>query len=610
MTSWKFRTGLLVTSALATTAAVGGLAVATGTVGRAAPSAAEAEVAQLFDPAYLGRRVCGADGKARSQFFKPGLFVSVANAAETEPAAAADDGPPLWNFLGDSTYPITTKDETAQLYFDQGLRWSYAFNHPEALRAFRKAQEIDPGCAMCYWGEAFALGPNINAPMDASAVEPAFAAVAKAQALAEGAGERERALIAALAERYSPDPGADRAALNAAYADAMADAAARFPDDHGIAALYADAVMNTSPWDYWEADGSTPKGRIGNAIEAVEAVLAENPDHPFAIHLYLHLVEASTEPERAEPYADRLAATMPGAGHVVHMPFHIYFRTGRYIDALANNWGAVAADEFLLEQVGDAAGMYRYSYYPHNVHSLLESARMAGDGETALEAADKLPTVMSDEVARALPWVEIIKAAPYFAPAQYSDPAATLAVPDPGGAFPYVKAMWHYARGVAQAAQGDPEAARAEADAITRIGEATDWTHMVEGGVPAPDLLELARHIIAARIAQAEGDHDGAVAEFDRAVAIQDTLPYLEPPYWYYPVRQSLGAALVQAGRPDEAERVFQESLLHSPNNGWALYGLMEAQKAQGDEAGAAQTAKLMENAWAGEDEHLDLSRL
>jgi tetratricopeptide (TPR) repeat protein len=608
MKPWKFRARLLLTSTLATTVAVaGGLAVATDPPGRAA---ADAKVAQLFDPAYIGRTVCGGDRNARSHFFKPGLFVAAANAAEAEPAGAADDGPPLWNFLGESTYPITTKNEMAQRYFDQGLRWSYAFNHPEAIRAFRKAQEIDPECAMCYWGEAFALGPNINAPMDPSAVEPAFAAVAKAQALAKGTSERERALIAALAERYAPDPRADRAALDSAYAEAMAEAAGQFPDDHGLAVLYADAVMNTSPWDYWEADGSTPKGSTGEAVQAVERVLAEDPDHTFAIHLYIHLVEASNAPERAEPYADRLGATMPGAGHIVHMPSHIYFRIGRYIDSLASNWAAVATDEFLLEQIGDAAGTYAYSYYPHNVHFLLESARMAGDGETALEAADKLPTVMADEVAHALPWVEIIKAAPYFAHAQFSAPGVTLDVPDPGSDFPYIKAMWHYARGVAQAAQGDPEAARAEADVIAQIGEMTDWHHMIEGGVPAPDLLRLARNLIAARVAQAEGDYDGAVTEFEQAVAIQDILPYLEPPYWYYPVRQSLGAALIQAGRPDEAERVFLESLLHFPNNGWALYGLMKAQEALGNRTGAAQTAKLLAKAWAGDEAYLDLSRL
>jgi tetratricopeptide (TPR) repeat protein len=610
----KLAIGLLTGTAAVALAVPAGSALTFAAGGaRVAERAADAgTAAQLLDPTYVARGLCGAAGKKRSAFFKPGILLAAAGdtAQQAAASAAEDDDVPLWNFLGDLSYSITTKDEMAQRYFDQGLRLSYAFNHPEALRAFRKAQEIDPGCAMCYWAEAFALGPNINAPMPASAVEPAFAAVSKAQALAAGATDREKALIAALAKRYSPDPEADRGALNEAYADAMAEVAADFPEDHDIAALYADSVMNVSPWDYWEADHSTPKGRVGNAIEAVEGVLAENPDHPFAIHLYIHLVEASTTPERAEPYADRLGGAMPGAGHMVHMPGHIYFRVGRYLDALASNHAAVAADEFLFEQVEDP-GLYAYSYYPHNVHFLLESARLAGDRETALEAAEKLPGTMSDEVTRALPWVQIIAASPYFAHAQFSDPETTLAVPEPAGdEFPYLKAMWHYARGVAQAARGDEAAARAEADAIAEMEQATDWTSMVEGGVPAPDLLRLARHVVAGRIAQAKGDYDAAAGEFEEAAAIQDALPYLEPPYWYYPVRQSQAAALLQAGKAEEAERVFQRSLIDFPNNAWSLYGLMEAQKARGDEAGADGTGKLLEAAFAGDDGDLDLSRL
>jgi tetratricopeptide (TPR) repeat protein len=285
-------------------------------------------------------------------------------AAGAEAPEKAEEEVPLWDFLGDLSYPITTRDELAQRYFDQGLRLSYAFNHAEAIRAFRQAQRLDPTCAMCYWGEAYALGPNINAPMDEAAVEPAFAAISKAQALAGSATEREQALISATARRYSPDPRADRAALDAAYADAMAEAAAEFPDDHEIAALYAEAVMDLSPWDYWEDDAATPKGQIGQAIEAIEGVLAEDRDHPFAIHLYIHLVEASTTPERAEPYADRLGAAMRGAGHMVHMPAHIYFRLGRYLDSLASNYAAVAADEYFFERVGDAAGWLERHGFP------------------------------------------------------------------------------------------------------------------------------------------------------------------------------------------------------------------------------------------------------
>ncbi|MDX6750212.1 hypothetical protein SH611_10380 [Geminicoccaceae bacterium 1502E] len=563
-------------------------------------------IEQLLDPASVARGVCGPQDRKRSTFFKPG-FVQLAAATQATGARDADAEP--WNFLGDLSWKVTATPD-AQAWFDQGLRWSYAFNHMEALRAFRKAQALDPDCAMCSWGEAFALGPNINAPMDEAAVGPAFAAAMRAQELAARSTPGEQAVIAAIVKRYATSPGADRAALDRAYADAMAEAATAFPADHAIATLYADALMNLSPWDYWESDHATPREHIAPAIAAVEKVLAENPDHSFAIHLYIHLVEASTTPGRAAPFADRLAAAMPGAGHIVHMPGHIYFRIGRYLDALESNHAAVAADEFLFEQIDDP-GLYAWSYYPHNVHFLLESARLAGDAETALEAAEKLPGVMSDEVARVLPWVEIIKAAPYFAHAQFSPPATTLALPEPGSGFPYVTAMWHYARGVAQAMAGDAAAAREEIASIEAIAKETDWSHMTDGGVPAPELLELARHLVTGRIAQAQGRFEDAVAAFDEAAALQDSLPYLEPPYWYYPVHQSLGAALLQAGHPIEAEAVFERGLLDFPNNAWSLWGLVQARKARGDEAGAAATEALFRKAWGGDARAMpELARL
>jgi tetratricopeptide (TPR) repeat protein len=462
---------------------------------------------------------------------------------------------------------------------------------------------------MCYWGEAYALGPNINAPMDPAAAGPAATVVEKARERAGRASEHERALIAALTQRYAAEAQTDRATLNQAYTNAMAQVAARFPEDVDILSLYADALMNLAPWDYWEADGSTLKPPVQDLVPTLERALTKDPDHPYAIHLYIHAVEASTTPKRAERYADDLAATIPGAGHIVHMPGHIYFRTGRFRDSIATNLAAVSADEYYLS-VADPEGWYRYSYYPHNVHFLLESARMAGDGETALQAAEKLPRILSDAVAHALPWVEIIKAAPYFAHAQFSAPEVVLGLADPGAVFPYVKAMWHYARGVAHAVRDDAQAAQAEADAIAAIGESTDWTDMVKGGVPAPDLLRLARHVISARIAQAQGDNERATEDFRAAVAIQDTLPYLEPPYWYYPVRQSLGAALLQAGKASEAEQAFRAALDEFPNNAWALYGLMAAQRAQGNDAGAAETQHRFQEVWEGAEGSLDLAHL
>jgi len=365
--------------------------------------------------------------------------------------------------------------------------------------------------------------------------------------------------------------------------------------------LFADAVMNTTPWDYWEIDGRTPKAAVGDAIAAIEGTLAANPDHPGAIHLYIHLMEASTSPERAEPHADRLAALMPGAGHIVHMPAHIYIRVGRHLDSITVNRAAVEADEAFFAQV-ESEGYYPYTYYPHNIHFVLQSAQIAGDAESTMWAIEKLDGKVPDEVAATIGWTQAIKTAPYFAHAQFSDPETILALPDPGDEFPLVKAMWHYARGVGLAAKGDLEGAGSEAALIAEINATEDFQFLLDWAVPAPDMLRLARHVVEGRIAQAAGDQESAVREFRTAVQIQDSLPYMEPAYWYYPVRQSLGAALLAAGQAEEAEQVFRESLVEWPNNGWALYGLASAQEARGD-AAAGQTEQLWQKAWIGETE-------
>jgi tetratricopeptide (TPR) repeat protein len=516
---------------------------------------------------------------------------------------------PLYDDLGNLTYPITTNNTIAQRYFDQGLRLTYAFNHAEALRAFRQAQQLDPDCAMCYWGEAFVLGPNINAPMDEAAGHPAVGAIAKAQARGPHASAREQALISALAKRYTNDANIGRAALDQAYADAMAKVAQRFPDDDDIAVLFVDARMNLSPWDYWEADGNTPKGQIGDAIRTAENVLARNPNHPGAIHFYIHLTEASATPERAEPYANRLAALMPGAGHLVHMAAHTFFRVGRYRDSAEVNKAAVKADEAYLATV-NAEGIYRDGYYPHNIHFVLISAQMVGDRQTALEYAKRLEGKIPDGAAERFGWIQAIKSAPYFAHAQFSTPETILTLPNPGAKFPFVQAMWHYARGVAFAAKGDVEPAHSEAAKIADLNQKTGGNYPADLAGAAPDVLRLARHVVEGRIAQAEGDTERAVKEFRVAVAIQDALPYLEPPFWYYPVRQSLGAALLRAGQAEEAERVFQQSLEQFPRNGWALYGLMQAQQVQGKAAAAQETEQRFKQVWAGDPSDLDLRHL
>jgi len=522
----------------------------------------------------------------------------------------ADIDPPLWDGLGPVSYKITTANAMAQAYFDQGLRLAYAFNHGEAQRAFRKAQKLDPLCAMCFWGEALVLGPNINLPMQEDAVAPAFAAMEKARALTANATAREQALIGALALRYAPDAKADRAPLDAAYAAAMGKVAAAFPDDDDIAVLYAEAVMDVSPWNYWQPGGREPNPQSVPIVLTLERVLARSPNHPGAIHYYIHAVEASDRPQRAEPYADRLRGAIPGAGHLVHMPSHIYYRVGRYLDALADNRVAVGVDEKYLAETNAPMAVYRLGYYPHNVHFVMASAQMAGDGATVIAAAEKLRGLIPDDIARAIAMVQPVKAAPYFAHAQFSAPDVILALPDPGDTIPYVKAIWHYARGVALAARRDFSAATAQADAIEAIERNADFSLLNASAVPAQDVLKLARTVIGGRIAQGEGDFNSAIARFGQAAAIQDALPYTEPPYWYYPVRQSLAAALLQAGRLAEAEDQFQRALNRAPANGWSYFGLAEVYKARGDAAAADKAAADLARTWVGDRALLQVSNL
>jgi tetratricopeptide (TPR) repeat protein len=531
------------------------------------------------------------------------------SAASSAPAFAETE-PPLWPGLGSITYKVTTANERAQAFFDQGLRLAYAFNHGEAQRAFRVAQKLDPDCAMCFWGEALVLGPNINLPMPEDAVAPAYAAAQKAKALAGKASPREQALIGALAVRYSSDPKAARAPFDAAYAAEMAKVASQFSDDDEIATLYAEAVMDLSPWDYWKPGGREPNPQSVPIVPTLERVLARNPNHPGAIHFYIHAVEASDRPKRAEPYADRLRGAIPGAGHLVHMPSHIYYRVGRYLDALEDNKTAVKVDEKYLADTNAPMGVYRLGYYPHNVHFVMASAQMAGDGKTVIAAAEKLRELIPDELAGGIAMVQPVKAAPYFAHAQFSTPETILALPDPGDAIPYVKAMWLYTRGVALAQRRDFAGAAAAADAIETLERTADFKLLKDSNVPAQQVLRIARTLILARVAQAKGDHRTAIARFEQAAALQDALPYTEPPYWYYPIRQSLAAALLQAGRYAEAERQFQRALSRAPSNGWSYYGLAELYKARGNASAARKAEADLARIWIGDRQLLQISNL
>ena len=569
-----------------------------------APTLAEWHSAgPTFDPLYASGATC-----APAQGGRPPLLEHlVLTQAETKPFTpgrqlpkpASDGTPPLYKDLGTLHVPISTASPRAQAYFDQGMRLTFGFNHAEAARAFRAAQQLDPHCAMCYWGEALVLGPNINAPMFPQAAVPAAAAAASAITLSARATPAEQALIRAVARRYLPDPPADRAPLDKAYADAMADAARAFPNDDTIQVLFAESLMDLSPWDYWAAAGSTPKNRTAEMVDALERVLERNPTHPGAAHYYIHAMEASSHPDKALPAARVLARQIPGAGHIVHMPSHIYYRIGLYKDALQSNLDAIAADERYFRS-SDSDPVYKGAYYPHNIHFVMVSALMGGDGKTALEAAAKLDKSLGTELVSEFAGLQPVKSAPYFSHVQFSSPDVLVALPDPGPDFVLVRAMWHYARAIGFARKGALADSQKEIDAITAIERTADFKPITDWAVPAKEIVHTARAVATGRLADAKGDLPAAINAYQEAVAVQDALPYTEPPYWYYPVRQSLGAALLRAGQLDAAEQVLRASLARTPSNGWALSGLIEVYRKRGDAAALAAARKRFDTTWLG----------
>lgn len=564
-----------------------------------------------FDPLLDGGALCR-PGVAGQPVLLQALLAAAAK-SETQPfqpaaMKAAGGDVPLYGDLGAMTFKLGRASPRVQAYFDQGLRLAFAFNHAEAQRAFQAAQKLDPRCALCFWGEALVLGPNINVPMQPEAVAPAWSQLQRAVALKRDLPPREKALIEALQVRYLPEQPADRAPLDAAYADAMKRVAAQFPGDDLIQTLHAEAAMDTQPWDYWEAGGARPKGRTADIVAALEAVLKRNPQHAGAIHLYIHAVEASTTPERALPAARRLAALMPGAGHIVHMPSHIYYRVGLYRESLEANRRAVAVDEAYF-RTSPSDPLYRSAYYPHNIHFLMVSAQMGGDGRTALEAAAKLDASMPVDVVKAYPIMQPVKAAPYTTHAQFSAPEVILALPAPADELLLVRVMYHYARAVAQAQRRDAAAAGQEIAALTAL-EATDFSAFDAWGIPAKAVAQTARLVAQARLADAQGDLAGAAALLAQAVAIEDGLAYTEPPYWYYPVRQSLGAVQLRQGKLMEAEAALRESLARVRNNGWALAALAEVYKRQGDAKAEQSARQALSKAWFGAEGGPDLTKL
>jgi tetratricopeptide (TPR) repeat protein len=508
------------------------------------------------------------------------------------------------------TMMVTTASKEAQAYFNQGWILTWGFNHAEALRSFREAQRLDPNFAMAYWGEAFVRGPNINDIMHDDAVRPAYEAIQQAKSLSGKVTEKEKALIDALAARYGAQPTADRSTFDQEWAGSMKKVAAQYADDAHVLVLYADALMNLQPWDYWEVDGVTPKKNAAEIVATLEKALAVSPDHPAAAHLYIHAVEASATPERGEAVADRLRGATPGVGHLVHMPSHLYLRLGRHKDSMEANRAAIAADAAFVAAAGDnVSTLYRFGYYPHNVHVLLASAQMSGVKEDVFRAAERLEAITSDEVSQQIAWVQAIKTASFSAHAQFSDMQTILSLKHPSDRFPFVKGFWHYARGVAYAQVKDAANARNEIKAIEQLIASTDMSNLEAQFLPAKTILTLAKNVVEARIAQSGNDLATAEKHLREAVELESSIPYMEPPYWYYPVRQTLAAVLLQQGRASEAADMFKAALKERPRNAWALWGLMQAQRKTGD-AELSKTESAFKKAWLGEANFLTLERL
>ena len=521
---------------------------------------------------------------------------------------AAATTPPLFDNLGRYHRAITTTSPQAQAYFDQGLRLVYGFNHYEAQAAFREAARLDPSCAMCAWGIALSYGSNYNSPTDADRERGALAAVTQARTLAAARGtDRERALIEALAARHSASPGADRAALDRAYAEAMRDVARRFPADLDAGTLLADALMNLRPWSLWAPEGK-PQPGTEEIVATLERVLAADPMHPGANHLYIHAVEASSDPRRAEAAADRLLRLMPGAGHLVHMPSHIYYRVGRYADALSVNVQAVAADRAYFAK-SRPSPIYRMMYYPHNLDFVWQAASMEGRGAECVRAAREFAAEVPAAAVLEMSDMETAPAAPLFALARFARWDEVLAQPAPPERLRYVTGAWRYTRGLALIAKGRRDEAARELGELRAVTQSVPADRTLAGFFKMSDMLRLASEVLAGEIAARGGEADLAMKHLADAVRRQDEHWFTEPPPWYYPVRQSLGAVLLQAGRAAEAEAVYREDLRRNPENGWSLFGLAQSLRAQGKSADAASVDQRFRRAWARADVTLTASR-
>lgn len=540
-------------------------------------------------------------GAAVSVFLaSAGLAMAQAPAPGPKPAAILPGLFPLH-------HPIATSSPEAQKFFDQGLLLAYAFNHEEAVRSFERASELDPKAPMPLFGIALASGSNINDPTpEAARLQRARTTLDKAQLLAGDAPEAERDYIAALSRRYSADAQADRAQLARDYNAAMRELSKKYPDDMDAATLFAESGMNLRPWRLWNGDGTPAEGTL-EIVATLEAVLKRDPQHPGANHYYIHAIEASPDPRRALPSALVLATLAPGAGHLVHMPAHIQMRTGSYVAAARANAQAAEADREYIRQTG-AQGMYTAMYYNHNLHFLAFAWSMAGNWAETKKASDQLSASATPLLAE-MPMVEAFLTMPAFLNLRFQKWSEVVRQPDPGPKLPILKAIWHYGRVLALVSTRDARRALAEKKLFEAARERVPADAFYGNNTPK-EVLDLASAVLDARLNWLSGDHAASIESWRKAVSLQDALFYDEPPPWYYPVRESLGAALLRDGRAGEAEQVFREDLARNPRSGRSLFGLLESLKAQKKAADAAWVEREFAVAWKDADIKLKIEDL
>lgn len=516
---------------------------------------------------------------------------------------------PLFENLGNHTYKVSTKNQLAQRFFNQGLRLTYGFNHAEAHRSFMEASRLDPNCAMAFWGQAYDLGPNINDPQpDEERKNKYNEAIEKAIQLSVAASPKEQALIKALTYRYSTDLTKDVNDLNMAYMEAMAKVAANYPEDSDIQTLYAASIMNTVPWNYWDKDGN-PSLNIPEAKAALEKAMKLNPNNPGAHHYYIHMVELP-KPDLAVPSADKLGTLMPAAGHIVHMPSHIYIRVGRYKDAVIANQKAILADEDYISQCF-SQGMYPLGYYPHNIHFLWSASSLLGDSKIAIDAAKKTVEKVPVGEMKDLHFLQNFASTPLLAYTRFGKWNDILTYPKPNDSIKHFKLIWHYARGIAFTRKNNVKEAQEELDAIDLlIKDPAMETIIATGFDNGTTLAKLAYEVVAGEIASIKNDYNSAIKHLEKAVQMEDTLIYNEPSAWHIPPRQNLGAVLMKAEKYTEAENVYKEDLKILRQNGWSLIGLHESLKAQGKLTEADKIKHEFDDAWKDADIQINTSIL